>query len=224
MAEQSHEKPEFQPPALTWQIVEQLTASLGELTPEKRYRIAREVPGAARQVFHAEPRRRPAIILRDLRKLQKDLRRGDAIPEVRDDLWPTLGVSEEKIEDVLVSPEVLADKVESAIHDFQTSPETVHDRKGGRRRDSRINRFAYHLARIYQKHLKQRPTFTQDTEKGWAVSPFALFAIEAFAQFCPLAFVGEGQIREALRTAVELERDVEFLSPLELEELFRRDA
>ncbi len=217
MAEQSPEKPEFEPPELTSQIVEQLTASLGDFTPEGRYRIAREVPGAARQAFHAEPRRRPAIILRDLRKLQKDLRRGDAIPEVRDDLWPTLGVSEEEIENVLVSPKVLADIVESAIQHFGTSPETVHDRKGGRRRDSRIDRFAYYLARIYQKHLKQRPTFTQDPEKGWAVSPFALFAIESFALFCPLASVGEGQIREALRAAVEMERDVKFLSAEELE-------
>ena len=56
------------------------------------------------------------------------------------------------------------------------------------------------------------------------MSPFALFAIEAFELFCPFASVGEGQIREALRAAVELERDVEFLSPEELEELFRRDA
>ena len=57
------------------------------------------------------------------------------------------------------------------------------------------SRRRYPLALIDRKHVRRRGTFTQEQEKGRATSPFALFAEEAFALFCPLQRAGPGQIR-----------------------------
>ena len=189
----------IQPWVLTDQIVGQLTASLGLLSNEECWQIARDVPSAARQVLNGPARVRRASILRELKELKKKLQRGDSGFEVSDDLWPALRVGDEyEIESLLSSPESLGRALEAAIPEFQCMPETVIDRGGGRRRDPRIDRFAYRLGLIYVRHLHVPPTFTQDTETGWAVSPFAFFGDEAFRLFCPIQ-CGEGQIREALR-------------------------
>jgi hypothetical protein len=192
----------IEPWALTDQIVAQLTASVGPLPEERRALIARDVACAAKHAFRIPLRLRPATVLSRLKELRTKLQRGELLADISDDLWPALGVGDEPEEMLLASSERLAEAIASAIPEFESMPETLKDRRGGRRRDPRLDNFAYRLAMIYRQHLQEPPTFTQDTETGWLVSPFGQFGYEAFWLFCPIQPLGEGQIREALRNGI----------------------
>lgn len=214
------------PSLLTEQKTAQLTASLEGLAPEKRPLLARDTLETARTALRAPVRARESTILKQLRQVRKTAAtRPVTADEISDDLCPALGVDDlSELADLLASPEEFVRVLDAAIAESASKPETVQDRRGGRRRDPRIDNFAHRLAAIHEEYTGERPTFTQDKEKGWAISAFGLFAYEAFCLFfCPYVAAGEGQIREALRDAVALERDYEILPEDELDELVPKE-
>lgn len=191
---------------LTEQNIAVLTANLRMLAPEKRLLLVRDVLAAARMALGAPLRGRELAILKQLRELRKTAStRPMTTEEIPDDVCPALGIEHpSELADLLNSPGQFVSALDAAISEFSTFPETVQNCRGGRRRDPRIDNFAYRLARIYSQYMGAWPSFTQDKETGDLTGPFGLFAEEAFhLLFIPHLTVGEGQIREALRAAID---------------------
>ena len=159
--------------SLTEQNIVQLTASLVGLDPEKRPALARDVLAAARMTVGAAVRPRDLAILERLRKLRKAAAtRTVGLEEISDDLCPALGIEDPtELADLLAAPDQFVTALSIAIAEFASNPETVRNRRGGRRRDPRIDNFAYRLAQLYRKHVRKRPTFTQETDFGVADKP-----------------------------------------------------
>ena len=182
---------------------------------------------AACLTLGAPVRPRDSAILGQLHGLKKAVaKRSVSAAEISDDLYPALGVEHlSEVADLLTAPVQFVATLDIAIAEFASDPETILNRRGGRRRDPRIGNFAYRLALIYEEYTGECPTFTQDKEKGWAISPFGLFAYEAFCQlFLPHLRAGEGQLREATRDAVALMRDAEMIPEDELDEVLPKSS
>ena len=75
------------------------------------------------------------------------------------------------------------------------------------------------LAQIYCRYTSRRPTVTTDPETGHMVSPFAMFAYEAFSLVYKSTSVPEGSFQSAIREVVEFERETEPMSDEELDKL-----
>ena len=167
-------------------------------------RLAKDVAQAANAAFGDPPAPRPSRRSEELRELLLAIKASPgAVPEVPRHLWPWLDIEEQhEADDLLASPERLAHAVERALKLSESDSARIQDRKGGRRRDPRIDGFAIALAQIYEGRTGNRPTYTADKDTGNIVSPFGLFAYEAFHQFYPGKPVPEGSIRSAIQQAV----------------------
>lgn len=192
----------------------QLATTLGPDANAKADRIAADVRQAARTIFGRPQEPRPSSRPKELKSLLKGARKGPLDPTcIALHLWPYLLVEDEDAIENLCEPGAdLSAAIQLAIEIAESDPETHLSRKGGRHRDSRIDAFAMALAQIYRRYTNQRPTVTFEPDKGHMVSPFALFAFEAFSLVYRNTRMPEGSIQTAIRQVVEFERETEPIS------------
>lgn len=216
----------YEPLPVTEESAGILAATLGITQPGQAMRLAKDVAQAANAAFGDPPAPRPSRRSEELHELLLAIKASPgAVPEVPRHLWPWLDIEEQhEADDLLASPERLAHAVERALKLSESDSARIQDRKGGRRRDPRIDGFAIALAQIYEGRTGNRPTYTADKDTGNIVSPFGLFAYEAFHQFYPGKPVPEGSIRSAIQQAVRFERESETIPDEELDEFFSDDA
>ena len=202
---------------------EYLAAAIGLPFQPHGRRLFQDVEQAAKAVFGTTPAPRPSRLIDELKALKTSIVGNPfQIPEIPRYVWTYLGVEdpvEIKMQELLSSPDRLAKELDSAIAMLEANAATVLDRRGGRRSDPRMHQFAMALAQIFEIYTGQRPTITFDPATGHMVSPFALFAYEAFSQFYPQQPLSEGALQLALRQVVAFERDTKEMSETELQQL-----
>ncbi len=216
----------YRPSPVTEESTGPLAATLGIKQPGQAMRLAKEVAQAANAAFGHPPAPRPSRRSKELHELLLAIRANPrAVRKVPQHLWPWLGIEEQdEADDLFASPEKLAHAVERALQLSELDSGRIQDRRGGRRRDPRIDKLAIALAQIYERCTGNRPTYTVDKDTGNIVSPFGLFACEAFFQFYPGEPLPEGAIRSAIQEAVRFERETETIPDEGLDEFFSDDA
>ncbi len=188
-------------------------------------RLAKDVAQAANAAFGHPPEPRPSRRSEELHELLLAIKASPgAVPEVPRHLWPWLDIEEHEADDLLASPERLAHAVERALPLSESDSARIRDRRGGRRRDPRIDKFTIVLAQIFKRRTGNRPTYTAEKDTGNIVSPFGFFAYEAFCQIYRGKPLPEGSIRSAIQQAVRFEREFETIPDEELDKIFSDDA
>ena len=206
---------------ITDQIAKGLTKSLPGLPLSVRRRlsvgrrVAFDVRQAAQGAFMREPPSRPARLAHELSALRKSLKSNPTdVRELKMEFWPHIGIEDQEQHDRLLGEtNRLLRVLDKAIKSVKSHVETRLDRKGGRRRDERVDRFVMSLAQIYRRQTGERPTTITDPQSGALSSPFDLFVLEAFRHFYPEDPVPQGSVQTAIRQVVEFERGTEAGGP-----------
>ena len=149
---------------ITKQIAKDLTRSLPGLPLSVRRSVAFDVRQAALGAFMREPPSRPALLAHELSALRQSLKSNPTdVRELKIEFWPYLGIEDRKQHDRLLGDTTeLTDALERAIEIVELDRKTQLERKGGRRRDERIDRFVVSLAQIYRRETGKRPTTTTE--------------------------------------------------------------
>jgi hypothetical protein len=182
---------------------------------DKCRRLALDVRQHANGSLGRLPTYRQSDQIKQLRALLEEIdNEPETLPPIREDLWIWIGAAEDYERDRLLSDRnALRRSIRRAIDGMEGTPELESNRKGGRNVDDRIDSFVQSLAEIYWKYAGKRPTITQDVETGDPVSPFCFFVEAAFEIFCSYDESPPGTLREAIRRAVEGERETECYDP-----------
>ena len=140
---------------------------------------------------------------------------GFVIPE---GIWPYLGHEDlSSVEESYPDREELLTALVNAGKLAESTQERDFDRRGGRRRDPRMDGFAVSLSLIYSRYSGKRPTMTFAPEDGEIVSGFGKFGEIAFEIFCPVKPIPNGTVRGALQQATNFRRDSEEMPPDDVE-------